>query len=91
MLVRYLLIGAVAMSLTAPVAAAEPAKPVAAEASRPENRPADVVLASAQQVSGALPTVQDPSVAEQTPVAPPVKKRAARVTTCRCADQTTQR
>ncbi len=90
MLVRYLLIGAVALSLTAP-AAAEPAKPAAAEADRSESRPAEVVLASAEQVSAALPAVQDPSAAEQAPTAAPVKKRAARVTTCRCADQTTQR
>ena len=88
MLVRYLLIGSVALSLTVP-AAAEPAKPVAPEASRPESRPAEVVLASAEQVSVALPAVQDPAAAP--PVAAPVKKRAARVTTCRCADQTTQR
>ena len=90
MLVRYLLIGTVALSLTAPVAA-EPAKPVAAEAGRPESRPAEVVLASAEQVGVALPAVQDPSVAAQAPTAAPVKKRAARVSTCRCADQTTQR
>lgn len=90
MLVRYLLIGAVAMSLTAP-AAAEPAKPAPAEAGRPESRPVDVVLASAEQVRVALPAVQDPAAAGQTPAAAPVKKRAARVTTCRCADQTTQR
>ncbi len=90
MLVRYLLMGAVAMSLTVP-AAAQPAKPESAEASRPESRPAEVVLASAEQVSVALPAVQDPSAAGQPPAAAPVKKRAARVTTCRCADQTTQR
>ena len=90
MLVRNLLIGAIALSLTVP-AAAEPAKPESAEASRPESRPAEVVLASAEQVSVPLPTVQDSGVAGHAPAAAPVKKRAARVTTCRCADQTTQR
>lgn len=88
MLVRNLLIGAVALSLTVP-AAAEPTKPQAAETSRPESRRAEVVLASAEQVSVALPPVQDP--AASAPAAVPAKKRAARVTTCRCADQTTQR
>ena len=87
MLVRYLLIGAAAMSLAVP-AAAEPARPESAEANRPESRPAEVVLASAEQVSVPPPAVQ---AAEQAPAAAPVKKRAARVTTCRCADQTTQR
>ena len=90
MFVRYLLIGATALSLTMP-AAAEPAKPVANEANRPENRPAQVVMASAEQVSAALPAVASPSLPEAAPAAAPVKKRAARVTTCRCADQTAER
>ena len=87
MSVRNLLIGAVAMSMTT-LASAEPAKPEPA-APQAANRPAEVVLASAEQAVASIPAVQDPAAAE-TPAAP-VKKRAARVTTCRCADQPTQR
>ena len=90
MQVRNLLVGAVAMSLTT-LAAAEPVKADVAGSTPPANRPAEVVLASAEQVSAPLPAVQDQSAAAQTPAATPVKKRAARVTTCRCGDQTTQR
>ena len=89
MLVRKLLIAGAAMSFTA-MAAAEPAKPVAQGATQPVNRPAEVVLASAEQVSVPSPAAQDPNAVAQTPAAP-VKKRAARVTSCRCGDQTTQR
>jgi len=89
MLVRKLLIAAAAMSFTA-MAAAEPPKTVAPGAAQPVNRPAEVVLASAEQVSVPSPAAQDQNTEAQTPAAP-VKKRAARVTTCRCGDQTTQR
>lgn len=88
MSVRKLLLGAIAMSITT-LAAAEPAKPEAA--AQAANRPAEVVLASAEQIGVPVPTVQNPSAAAETPAAAPAKKRAARVTTCRCADQTAQR
>ena len=91
MLVRYLLTGALALSLTVP-AAAEPAKPQGdAEATRPADRPAEVVLASAEQVSVPVPALEAPASAGQAPATAPAKKRAARVTTCRCAGQSAER
>ena len=88
MSVRNLMLGAAAMSM-ATLAAAEPAKPepVAPQAA---NRPAEVVLASADHAVASVPAVQEPMAGAETPAAP-VKKRAARVTTCRCADQPVQR
>ena len=83
MLVRYLLVGAVALGLTVP-AAGQTVQPQGGPAQAPKDRPAEVVLASAERVSA--PAVEGPSTAVQTPAAP-AKKRAARVTTCRCADQ----
>lgn len=76
---RCLIIAATAaLALDAP-AAAEPAKPAAKPAAE---RPAAVVLASADQP-------RPPAVVVQAQAAPP-KKRAARVTSCRCAGQTPQ-
>lgn len=79
---RCLIIAATALAL-AGTAIAEPAKPAPRPVQQPAtNRPAEVVLASAEQVS---------APAAVTPVATPAKKpRAARVTTCRCAGQTPQ-
>lgn len=77
---RYLLIGAVATSLTT-LAAAEPAKPEPRESNPPASRPAEVLLASVEQVPAEAP------VAQQQAAVAPAKKRAARVTTCRCAGQ----
>lgn len=71
-----------ALTIGTPVLA-EPSKMPARDPARPTSRPADVVLASAEQVPAPAP------VAEQQPPAP-AKKRAARVTTCRCAGQTPQ-
>ena len=88
MSVRNLLLGAVAMTMTT-LAAAQPAKPET-PAPQAANRPAEVVLASAEQAVAAVPTVPEAAAATETPAAP-VKKRAARVTSCRCADQTAQR
>ena len=89
MSVRNLLLGAAALAMTS-LAAAEPVKPDTAPA-QAVNRPAEVVLASAEQAVASIPNVQDANAAPETPVATPVKKRAARVTTCRCADQAAQR
>ena len=78
---RYLLIASAALAATA-AANAEPAKPEPrAPAAQPANRPAEVILASADQVQASTPAVQGQSA---TPVKRP---RAARVTTCRCGDQ----
>jgi hypothetical protein len=79
MQIRSLAIAVAALSLGAS-ALAEPAKPAPQQPAQPANRPAQVVLASAEE----SPTVPTPS-AQETPA--PAKKRAARVTTCRCAGQ----
>lgn len=84
MLVRYLLVGAIALGLTVP-AAAQSAAPQGDPAQALKSRPAEVMLASAERVS--VPTVETSAAAVQTPAAP-AKKRAARVTSCRCAGQT---
>jgi hypothetical protein len=80
---RSLLIAAAALTL-ASTAAAEPAKPGAREANANPSRPAAVMLASAEQVATPVPTAQDPNAAPAKPA------RRGRVTTCRCADQTTR-
>ena len=78
---RYLIIAS-ALAF-AGSAAAEPAKPAAKPVAQPAtDRPAAVVLASADQP--VAPAVVTPAQAA------PAKKRAARVTTCRCAGQTPQ-
>jgi hypothetical protein len=59
-------------------AAAEPAKPHAAAAAPASTRPVEVVLASADTVRPVQPG--------EGQSAAPVKRRAARVTTCRCGD-----
>ena len=83
--IRYLLIAATGFAIATAAAAADPAKPDVRETAQPVNRPAGVVLASAGQVEA-------PAPAGQQQAATPVKRpRAARVTTCRCGDQTTQR
>lgn len=81
MYARLMVIAAAALIGTSAVA--EPPKPAPRDSAPPASRPAEVVLASAEQVPQPAP------VAEQQTPAPP-KKRAARVTTCRCADQTPQ-
>ena len=78
---RYLLIGSAAVAL-AGAAVAAPLKPQPAPTNAPSHQVAEVVLASAEQV-------QTPNAVADAPAATPVKrKRAARVTTCRCAGQT---
>ena len=76
---RFVMIAAAALTIAAN-AAAEPPKVEAREASQPANRPAEVLLASAEQIRTPTPTADQPSA---TPVKRP---RAARVTTCRCGD-----
>ena len=57
-------------------AGAQPVKAPAQVTNQPPIRTAPVVLASADHVSPPTPVAD--------PVAAPVKRRAARVTTCRC-------
>ena len=59
--------------------AAEPPRANAPAPAQQANRPARVVLASAEQVPA-------PAPADQANPQPP-RHRAARVTTCRCGDQ----
>jgi hypothetical protein len=80
---RYLLIASAALAF-AGSAAAEPPKADARDAAQPKNAPAKVLLASADQVQAPAPAVPDAAA----PV--PLKKRAARVTSCRCGGQTPQ-
>jgi hypothetical protein len=76
---RLMVIAAAVLTMGAS-AIAEPAKTRDPQAVQPASPPAQVVLASADQI-------RDPSPnAEQ--VTPPVKRpRVARVTSCRCGDQ----
>ena len=79
---RYLIVASVALAI-AGSAAAEPAKPATKPSAQPAaERPAELVLASAEQV-------RQPAVVAQAAV-PAKKPRAARVTTCRCAGQNGQ-
>ena len=85
MFTRTLLIGSTILALAAPVAA-DPANPVQRESAvqAPANRPAQVVLASAEQVQAEVPADT------QAAATPPKRPRAARVTSCRCGDQAAQ-
>ncbi|MFL6829863.1 MAG: hypothetical protein ACJ8D5_04480 [Sphingomicrobium sp.] len=79
--IRFSLIASTVLAL-ATAAAAEPPKAATGAAAQPQSRPAAVVLASAEPV-------QTPQVASQELAPVPAKRpRAARVTTCRCGDQT---
>ena len=77
MATRYLLAGTAALAF-ATAAAGQTVKP---QAPANEQRPAQVVLASAEQAQATVPTAD-------AVVSKPVKRpRAARVTSCRCAGQ----
>jgi hypothetical protein len=76
---RFVVI-AVAMLAAGTAAAAEPPKAPSKPVAQPSDRPAPVLLASADQVSA-------PSPAQNQSAPAPVRKRAARVTACRCGDQ----
>jgi hypothetical protein len=60
-------------------AVAEPPKAEAARSAQPQERPAEVVLASADTVRGPAPDRARPTPA-------PAKRRIGRATTCRCGD-----
>jgi hypothetical protein len=70
---------ALTMLAAGTAAAAEPPKASAQAPAQQPNRPARVMLASAEQVPAPAPADQ------ANPQSP--KHRAARVTTCRCGDQ----
>ncbi len=77
---RKLMIAAAAL-ICASNASSEPTKPESREAASTTNRPAPVVLASAEQVQTPVPNNSEQAAA-------PVKRpRVGRVTTCRCGDQ----
>lgn len=78
--VRWMI--AVTALAAAAMASAEPAPPSAGDSDHQANREAQVVLASADQD----PNAESPAPDAQPPATPPKKKRAARVTTCRCGD-----
>jgi hypothetical protein len=70
----------IAMLLTiAAPAAAEPGKSASARPATAQQRPAEVVLASADHL-------QAPSPSSAQPTAAPAKRPIPRVTTCRCGD-----
>lgn len=76
---RCLAIAAGLMLATA--VAAEPPKPAATDSAKPADRPAPMMLASADQI-------RTPAAGEQAQSSVPAKRlRAARVTTCRCGGQ----
>ena len=85
MFTRTLLLGSAILAIATP-AAADPAKPAQHEAvaQAPANRPAQVELASAEQVQAEVPADSEAAAT------PPKRPRAARVTSCRCGDQAAQ-
>ena len=72
---RIVTIAAAALLAATSGMAAEPVKKPVPEAKQPQTRSSPVILASADQVS--------PDAAPSA-AAPPIKRRAARITTCRC-------
>lgn len=85
---RTMLVAALAaMTITAPLGA-EPTKAPAQPTGQPVNRPAEILLASAE-IRAPGQNVEAAQSEAQAP-APAKRPRAARVTTCRCAGQTPQ-
>jgi hypothetical protein len=81
---RLTMIAAAALAIgtltTHTAAFAEPAR-TQDHADQPANRPAAIVLASAESAQG-----QAAAPSADQPAPPQAKRRAARVTTCRCGD-----
>ena len=82
MLARFVLIAAATL-VGGTAFAAEPAKPPVQPATQQQPPPAQVVLASADDV-------RVPSASDQQPSSAPKRPRIARVTTCRCGDPQAQ-
>jgi hypothetical protein len=76
-----LLMVALAGLTVAGASAAEPAKAPVRKAEQPAEQPAPVLVAAADQVRA------QPTAEPQPQAAAPVKRRAARVSTCRCGGQ----
>lgn len=72
---RIVTIAAAALLASTSAMAAGPVKKPVPEAKQPQTRANPVILASADQVSSETASSAAP---------PPVKHRAARITTCRC-------
>lgn len=78
---RLLIVATAALSV-ATAAVAEPAKTPVQNAAQPNNRPAEVLVASVDTARpGAAAAAQDSG-------APVKRARKARVNSCRCGDQT---
>jgi hypothetical protein len=83
---RFVLAVATAsLPLTAAVSA-EPAKAPVRDASQPVVKDTPVLVASADTINAPLPDNQQPQVPQASDPAKPA--RHARVSTCRCGDQT---
>ena len=78
MTARLMVIAVATLSLSAFAGAAAPTS-APADKNHAPSRQADIVLASAE-------TAHPADQAETQRTAPPVRKRVARVTTCRCGD-----
>jgi hypothetical protein len=76
---RFLVLTTAALAMGA-AAIAEPAKAPAGSAGQAPQPPVQIVLASADEAQPATPQ-------NAQPTATPIKRRVARVTTCRCGDQ----
>jgi hypothetical protein len=76
-----LLIAAIAGMSFAASASAEPVKAPVRNANQPAGQGVTVVVAAADDI-------RTPATAEQKAEAPAKRERKARVTTCRCGDQT---
>ena len=72
-----------ALILASPAAADPAQKPKVEQASQPAEKPVQTMLASASDVQMPQPMKQDEA-------APAPKRRAARVTACRCGDTSQQ-
>ena len=83
MQIRFMMVAAAALGLSAS-AFADPATPAEQDTAQPASKPARVVLASAEPVQA------PDAVAEPQQSQTPVKRRAARVTTCRCGGQNSE-
>ena len=79
---RFVLIAAASL-ISGTAFAAEPVKPQVQPAAQQRPAPAQVVLASADDV-------RLPSASDQQPSTAPKRPRVGRVTTCRCGDPQAQ-
>jgi len=77
----HMLIAATAALAVATAAPAEPPKAPVQQAAQPADRPAEVLVASVENVRPEI------SAAAQDAAAPPKRARKARVNSCRCGDQ----